>query len=69
MDASDVGLVDLDLLKNGLSELLKSWNYYTDLHRKGVLDQTVELELVYVISGWLTAKSYLKIRSVRAGKN
>jgi hypothetical protein len=62
MDANDVSLVDLDLLKNGLSELLKSWNYYTDLHRKGVLDQTVELELVYVISGWLIAKSYLKIQ-------
>ena len=62
MDASDVSLVDLDLLKNGLSELLKSWNYYTDLYRKGVLDQTVELELVYVISGWLIAKSYLKIQ-------
>lgn len=62
IDASDPNLVDVDLLKNGLADLLKSWNYYTDLHRKGVLDQTVELELVYVISGWLIAKSYLKIQ-------
>jgi hypothetical protein len=46
----------------GLADLLKSWNYYTDLYRKGILDKTAELELVYIISGWLIARCYLKIQ-------
>ncbi len=62
MESDDVQLIDLDLLKKGLAELLKSWNYYTDLNRKGILDQTVELELVYILSGWLIARCYLKIQ-------
>ncbi len=56
MESDDVQLIDIDLLKKGLAELLKSWNYYTDLNRKGILDNTVELELVYILSGWLIAK-------------
>jgi hypothetical protein len=62
IEASDIKVVDIDLLKKGLADLLKSWNYYTDLYRKGILDKTAELELVYIISGWLIARCYLKIQ-------
>ena len=62
MDSEDIELIDIDLLKKGLAELLKSWNYYTDLNRKGILDNSAELELVYILSGWLIARCYLKIQ-------
>lgn len=62
LDAENIENIDLDLLKRGLADLLKSWNYYTKLYHKGILDKSVELELVYIISGWLIAKCYLKIQ-------
>jgi hypothetical protein len=62
MESEDIELIDIDLLKKGLAELLKSWNYYTDLNRKGILDNSAELELVYILSGWLIARCYLKIQ-------
>jgi hypothetical protein len=62
IESNDIKVVDIDLLKKGLADLLKSWNYYTDLYRKGILDETAELELVYIISGWLIARCYLKIQ-------
>jgi len=64
IDAKDSSQTDVVLLKNGLGELLKSWNYYADLQRKKVLDKAVELELVYVISSWLIAQCYLKIQEI-----
>lgn len=62
LEADNIELLDIDLLKRGLADLISSWNYYAELNRRGILDHSAELELVYVLSGWLIAKCYLKIQ-------
>jgi hypothetical protein len=64
IDSTDLKLIDVDQLKRGFQELLKSRNYYADLQKKGVLDNLAELETIYVISGWLLAQCYLKIQQI-----